>query len=60
MLAAIYAFLTFYPGVPVMKKRPGDEAVAYTIVVAICAFVLALFDALVGLLTGGGRKHWMY
>jgi hypothetical protein len=45
LLAAIYAFYTFYLGVPVMKKCPADKAVAYTIVVALCAFVLGALIA---------------
>jgi len=40
LLAAIYTFYTFFLGLPVMKKCPADKAVAYTIVIVICGFVL--------------------
>jgi hypothetical protein len=60
LLAAIYAFYTFYLGVPVMKKCPGDKAVGYTIVAAICAFVLgALITGLVMTTIGGGAGMGM-
>jgi hypothetical protein len=56
LLAAIYAFDTFYLGVPVMKKCPEDKAVAYTIVVAICGLVLGgvVVGALMSVIVGGG------
>jgi Yip1 domain len=56
LLAAIYAFYTFYLGVPVMKKCPGDKAVAYTIVIVICGLVLGLVigGALMTAVVGGG------
>jgi len=48
LLATIYSFYTFYLGVPTLKKCPQEKAVAYTIVVVICGFVLGL--VLTGLL----------
>ncbi|MGH8714588.1 MAG: Yip1 family protein, partial [Casimicrobiaceae bacterium] len=61
LLAAIYAWYTFYLGVPVLKKCPQEKAVGYTIVVVLCGIVLAivlgglLMSALVGGdMAGGG------
>lgn len=45
LLAAIYAWYTFYLGVPVLKKCPQDKAVGYTIVVVICAILLGVLLA---------------
>lgn len=42
LIAAIYAWYTFYLGVPALKKSPPDKAVGYTIVVVLCAIVLAI------------------
>jgi Yip1 domain len=42
LIAAIYAWYTFYLGVPVLKKCPPDKAVGYTIVVVLCGIVLAI------------------
>jgi hypothetical protein len=42
ILAAIYAWYTFYLGVPVLKKCPPEKAVGYTIVVVLCGIVLAI------------------
>jgi hypothetical protein len=42
LIAAIYAWYTFYLGVPVLKKCPSEKAVAYTIVVVLCGIVLAI------------------
>ena len=42
LLAAIYAWYTFYLGVPVLKKCPPEKAVGYTIVVVLCGIVLAI------------------
>lgn len=52
--AMIYAFYTFYLGVPVLKKCPQEKALAYTIVTVLCGLVLgavvggALMSAVVG------------
>jgi len=56
LLAAIYAFYTFYLGVPVMKKCPDDKAIAYTIVIVICGLVLGavIGGALMSMVIGGG------
>ncbi len=54
LLAAIYAFYTFYLGAPVLKKCAPDKAVGFTIVVVICGLVLGfllmglLFSAMFG------------
>jgi hypothetical protein len=42
LLAAIYAWYTFYLGVPVLKKCPQDKAIGYTIVVVICGILLGV------------------
>ncbi|HEY2863094.1 MAG TPA: Yip1 family protein [Casimicrobiaceae bacterium] len=42
LIAAIYAWYTFYLGVPVLKKSPPDKAIGYTVVVVLCAIVLAI------------------
>jgi len=42
LLAAIYAWYTFYLGVPALKKCPPEKAVGYTIVVVLCGIVLAI------------------
>ena len=42
LIAAIYAWYTFYLGVPVLKKCPPEKAVGYTIVVVLCGIVLAI------------------
>ena len=56
LLAAIYAWYTFYLGVPVLKKCPQDKAVGYTIVVVICGILLGavLAGFLVSMVIGGG------
>jgi hypothetical protein len=56
LLAAIYAWYTFYLGVPVLKKCPQDKAVGYTIVVVICGILLGVVLAgfLISLVIGGG------
>jgi len=56
LLAAIYAWYTFYLGVPVLKKCPQDKAVGYTIVVVICGILLGVVLAgfIVSMIIGGG------
>ncbi len=56
LLAAIYAWYTFYLGVPVLKKCPQEKAVGYTIVVVLCGIVLAIVlgGLLMSALVGGG------
>lgn len=56
LLAALYAWYTFYLGVPVLKKCPEQKAVAYTIVVVICGILLGIVLAglLVSMIVGGG------
>ncbi|MGH8851736.1 MAG: Yip1 family protein [Casimicrobiaceae bacterium] len=56
LLAAIYAWYTFYLGVPVLKKCPPEKAVGYTIVVVLCGIVLAIVlgGLLMSALLGGG------
>ena len=59
LLAAIYAWYTFYLGVPVLKKCPQDKAIGYTIVVVVCGillgFVLTAF--LFSRVIGGGAMY---
>jgi len=40
LLAAIYAFYTFFLGAPVLARCSNDKAVVFTIVVLLCAIVL--------------------
>jgi len=56
LVAAVYAWYTFYLGVPVMKKVPQEKAIGYTIVVVICGILLGVVLAgiLVPMLGGGG------
>lgn len=56
LLAAIYAWYTFYLGVPVLKKCPQEKAVGYTIVVVICGILLGIVLAgfLISMVIGGG------
>ena len=56
LLAAIYAWYTFYLGVPVLKKCPQDKALGYTIVVVICGILLGVVLAgfVVSMMIGGG------
>jgi Yip1 domain len=55
LLAAIYAWYTFYLGVPVLKKCPQDKAVVYTIVVVVCGILLGVVLAgfLISMVVGG-------
>ena len=56
LLAAIYAWYTFYLGVPVLKKCPQNKALGYTIVVVICGILLGVVLAgfVVSMMMGGG------
>jgi hypothetical protein len=56
LAAAIYAFYTFYLGVPVLHKCPPGKAAVYTIIVALSAIVIAALVAisLMSMLLGGG------
>ena len=56
LLAAIYAWYTFYLGVPVLKKCPQNKALGYTIVVVICGVLLGVVLAgfVVSMMIGGG------
>ncbi len=56
LLAAIYAWYTFYLGVAVLKKCPQEKAVGYTIVVVICGILLGVVLAgfLLSMVVGGG------
>jgi hypothetical protein len=61
LLAAIYAFYTFYLGAPVLKKCTEDKAVAYTIVVALCAIVLGalITGSIMSVIVGGAAMSMM-
>jgi hypothetical protein len=61
VLAAIYAIYTLYLGVPVLKKCPGNKAVAYTIVVVVCGVVLGIVvgGVLMSTVIGGGTMGAM-
>jgi len=47
LAAAIYAFYTFYLGVPVLKKATPEKAVQFTLVIVVCGIVLGLLSGLV-------------
>jgi hypothetical protein len=58
LVAGIYGFYLFFLGAPVLKKCSADKAVAFTIVVLLCAVVLMYLLILivfnVGATTGMG------
>lgn len=47
LVATIYAFYTFYLGVPVLKKAAPEKAVQFTLVIVLCGIVLGLLSGLV-------------
>ena len=47
LAAAIYAFYTFYLGVPVLKKAAPEKAVQFTLVIVVCGIVLGLLSGFV-------------
>jgi hypothetical protein len=53
LFAAIYGVYLFYLGLPVLMKSPKEKSFAYTIVVVICTFVLALVIGTVGTMVVG-------
>ena len=61
LLAAIYAWYTFYLGVPVLKKCPQNKALGYTIVVVICGIVMGfvLSSVLLSTMFGGAMMASM-
>ena len=55
VLAACYGIYVLYLGLPILMKAPQDKAPVYTIVIVVCAFVLALiFGAVSAVFTGFG------
>lgn len=42
LLGSLYSIYLFYVGLPVMTKCPPEKALVYTVVVAICGFVLVV------------------
>jgi hypothetical protein len=52
-LAALYNIYLLYLGLPVLMKAPQEKAVPYTVVVIICAFVVALIIGVVVGTVGG-------
>ena len=42
LLAAIYAFYTFYLGAPVLKKSTPEKAIILTIVIVVCGLLLGV------------------
>jgi hypothetical protein len=55
LLAAIYSLYVLHLGLPVLMKAPKEKAVGYTVVVVLCAIVLAVvFGALANLVGGIG------
>jgi len=59
LAAAIYAFYTFYLGVPVLKKCPPGKAVVYTLVVVLCGIVLGMVLGVVLVSIVGGNAMTM-
>ena len=59
LLAVIYAWYTFYLGVPVMKKCPQEKAVGYTLVVVLCGIVLGVVLAglVMSMVVGGSMME---
>ena len=55
MLAGLYSLYVLYLGLPVLMKSPKEKAVAYTVVVVICALVIGVvFGAVAGAVGGAG------
>ncbi|MGH8800969.1 MAG: Yip1 family protein [Casimicrobiaceae bacterium] len=53
LIAMVYAFYTFFLGVPVLKKASADRALPFTLVIVLCAFVLGyLANVIVGGMMG--------
>ena len=61
LIAAIYAFYTFFLGAPVMGKASAEKAVIFTIVVVICGLLLGfvLSAVLMTTLFGGAMMGAM-
>jgi hypothetical protein len=59
LVAVVYAFYTFYLGVPALKQCPPGKAAGYTIVVALCAIAIAAVLAImmISVLLGGGMMR---
>jgi hypothetical protein len=60
IIAGLYSLYVLYLGLPVLMKNPPDKSVAYTVVVVICAIVLAVIfgvitTAIVGVGAFGSR-----
>ena len=58
LVALVYSLYTFYLGVTTLKKCPQEKAVGYTVVVVICAIVVAVvLGALMSMLGYGGLGY---
>jgi len=47
LVATIYAFYTFVLGAPVLGKSSSEKAIPFTLVVVLCAIVLAFLTSFV-------------
>jgi hypothetical protein len=55
LFAALYALYLLYLGLPRLMKCPADQAVAYTLVVVVCAIILSVvITAVGGTIAGAG------
>ena len=54
LLAALYGLYLLYLGLPRLMKCPEDKAVGYTVVVVVCAIVLAVVIGSISLAIRGG------
>ena len=54
LVATIYAFYTFVLGAPVLGKSSPEKAVPFTLVVVLCAIVLAFLTSFVF----SGMRRW--
>jgi hypothetical protein len=47
LVATVYAFYTFVLGAPVLGKSSSEKAIPFTLVVVLCAIVLAFLTSFV-------------
>ncbi len=53
VLGSLYSLYLLYLGLPRLMKCPEDKAIGYTVVVVICAIVLAVVIGMLGACVGG-------
>ncbi len=52
-LLGLYGLYLLYLGLPVLMRNPPDKSIGYTVVVVICAIVLAIVIGVVGVMVTG-------